>query len=84
MLLLQLDMLAYTDRVATEPTVVIGAGIPKDWLNQSMQVRNLPLSKGQLNWFWDGQRMRVKILGEKVNVRLAPVFPPNTPLDIEA
>jgi hypothetical protein len=40
--------------------------------------------KGQLNWYWDGQRMRVKILGEKVNVRLAPVFPPNTPLEIEA
>ncbi|MDP8963869.1 MAG: hypothetical protein M3O33_07755 [Cyanobacteriota bacterium] len=84
MLLLQLDMLAYTDRAATEPTVVIGAGIPKDWLNQPMKVRNLPLLKGQLNWYWDGQRMRVKILGEKVNVRLAPVFPPNTPLNIEA
>ena len=35
MLLLQLDMLAYTDLATPEPTVVIGAGIPTQWLKKT-------------------------------------------------
>lgn len=83
MLLLQLDMLAYTDRAASESTLVIGAGIPKAWLNQPMNVRGLSMPNGKVDWNWDGQQMNVKIRGNRVSIRLGSVFPANTPLNIE-
>ncbi|MBW4633864.1 MAG: hypothetical protein KME30_18760 [Iphinoe sp. HA4291-MV1] len=83
MLLLQLDMLAYTDLSAKEPTVVIGAGIPAKWLNKPMSVKGLAMANGKLDWNWNGKQMDVKIRGEKVNVRLGAVFPANTPLKVE-
>jgi hypothetical protein len=83
MLLLQLDMLAYTDQSAKEPTVVIGAGIPPEWLNKPMNAKGLAMANGKLDWNWNGKQMDVKIRGEKVNVRLGMAFPPNTPLKVE-
>lgn len=83
MLLLQLDMLAYTDKAVSEPTVVVGAGIPETWLNQPMRIQGLPMLNGQVDWSWDGKQVYVKIRGEKVNVQLGPLFPFNTPLYIE-
>ena len=81
MLLLQLDMLTYTDLNTNQ--VVIGAGIPQDWLKQSMTVKELPMANGKLDWQWDGEQMRVKIAGDKVNIRLGSAFPQNTPLQVE-
>jgi hypothetical protein len=83
MLLMQLDMLAYTDILAEQPTIVIGAGIPPQWLHQPMSVQGLPMPNRQLNWFWDGQQMNVSIKGEQVNVKLGSVFPSTTPLKVE-
>jgi hypothetical protein len=83
MLLLQLDMLAYIERAGSEPTVAIGVGIPKTWLNQPMSVRGLPIADGQVDWSWDGKQMYLKIRGSKVKVKLGSVFPSDTPLDIE-
>ncbi|BAT53146.1 hypothetical protein NOS3756_21050 [Nostoc sp. NIES-3756] len=83
MLLLQLDMLAYTDITASEPTIVIGAGIPQTWLNQPMSVQNLPIPNGSLNWQWDGKQMQVKLRGTKVTVNLASTFPKDTPLKVD-
>lgn len=83
MLLLQLDMLAYTDMSSNSPTIVIGAGIPQDWLRQTMSVRGLPMPNGKLDWQWDGQQMRVKISGDAVNIRLGSMFPAGTPLKVE-
>ncbi|MGA7935842.1 MAG: hypothetical protein WCA35_19985, partial [Kovacikia sp.] len=83
MLLLQLDLLAYTDLSANSPTMVIGAGIPQDWLKQPMSVRGLPMPNGKLDWQWDGQQMRVKIAGDAVNIRLGSMFPAGTPLKVE-
>ncbi|MBO3457611.1 hypothetical protein G7B40_009010 [Aetokthonos hydrillicola Thurmond2011] len=83
MLLMQLDMLAYTDIQASQPTVVIGAGIPTKWLHQPMSVEGLPIPNGQLDWIWDGNQMNVKITGGQVNVKLGSVFPPTTPLKVD-
>jgi hypothetical protein len=83
MLLLQLDMLAYIDESANEPTVVLGAGIPGAWLNKPMGVQGLPIPNGQLDWRWDGKQMYVKIRGSKVKARLGSVFPSGTPVNIE-
>jgi len=83
MLSLQLDMLAYTDLSAKQPTVVIGAGIPSNWLNQPMSVRGLPMPFGKLDWNWDGQQMQVTISGKPVNVQLGSSFSKGTPLKVE-
>jgi hypothetical protein len=84
MLLLQLDMLAYTDLAAEQPTVVIGAGLSPDWLKHPMNVGKLLMPNGaKLSWQWDEKQVRVKILGEKLNVRLGSIFPSGTPISIE-
>ncbi len=87
MLLLQLDMLAYTDMSANSPsnlsTTVIGSGIPQDWLKQPMSVSGIPMSNGYLDWQWDGKQMLVKITGEPTNIRLGSAFPAETPLKVE-
>ena len=85
-LLLQLDMLAYIDRAASDPTLVIGAGIPATWLEQAMKVQRLPILNGQVDWIWDNKQMHIKfrnMRSNKVNVRLGAAFPSNTPLYIE-
>lgn len=83
MLLLQLDMLAYLDRSSNEPTLIIGAGIPKEWLTQPMTVKGLPLGGNRINWTWDGKQMAVQIRGKKMNIQLGSTFPPNTPTKVE-
>jgi hypothetical protein len=83
MLLLQLDMLAYSDEAASEPTIVIGAGIPVTWLDRPMKVEGLSMPNGKVDWNWNGKQMDVKIRGEKVNVQLGSVFPSGTPLKVE-
>ena len=84
MLLLQLDMLAYTDISQEKTTVVLGAGIPRQWLNKSMAAEGLSLENGTLSWKWDGRsRMHVQILGDKMPVTLGPSFPRNASVEIE-
>ena len=85
-LLLQLDMLAYIDQAASDPTLVIGAGIPAIWLEQPMKVQGLPILNGQVDWIWDNKQLRIKfrnMRSNKVDVRLGAAFPSNTPLYIE-
>lgn len=82
MFLLQLDMLARVDRSTDKPTLSIGEGIPRAWLDRPMTVKGLSLPIGRLDWHWDGKRMDVKIQGEEIPVRLGSVFPPNTPVNI--
>jgi hypothetical protein len=84
MLLLQLDMLAYANRAISETAVVIGAGIPAEWLNQPMHVQGVTLPEGQLDWRWNGKYIHIKMRGnKKINVQLGSAFPVDTPLHIE-
>ncbi len=82
-ILLQLDMLAYTDLSAREPTVVIGAGIPRQWLNQPITIKGLTMPNGQIDWQWNSGKVNVKIRGSKVNLKLGASFPTNTPIQVE-
>lgn len=83
MLLLQLDMLGYTDKAASEPTVVIGAGIPGAWLDKPLRVRGLSIQNGQVDWSWDGKQVYVKIYGTRVKVKLGSTFPTLTPVNVK-
>jgi hypothetical protein len=83
MLLLQLDRLVYIDDSTSDSVVVIGGGVPPDWLSQPMRVRNLPTRLGSIDWTWEGGKMRVMVHGAKCRVRLGPAFRADTPLEIE-
>jgi hypothetical protein len=76
-LLLQLDMLACLDESGNEPTLVIGAGIPKEWLDVTMSVKGLSTRLGKVDWEWRKGEMSVRMRGEKCAVRLGPAFPPD-------
>jgi hypothetical protein len=75
MLLLQLDMLAYLDESGGESTLVIGAGIPKEWLDMTMSAKGLSTRLGKVDWEWRKGRMTVWVRGGKEAVRLGPAFP---------
>ena len=83
MALLQLDMLTYWDESTPEPTVVIGSGIPAEWLRTPMNVSGLPIPGGEVGWEWDGRRMLVRLTGGSPTVRLGPAFPRYTPIEIQ-
>ncbi len=85
MLLLQLDMMAYVDESVNEPILVIGSGIPREWLNQDMKVQGLSTIIGYIDWIWRDQEMYVVVKNYQstVKVRLGAAFPSNTPLRVE-
>lgn len=82
MALLQLDMLAYIDESTNSPSLVVGAGIPKEWLSQAMSVKGLLINGKLMNWSWDKKQMNIEIQGEKLPVKIGASFPPNTPINV--
>jgi hypothetical protein len=83
MLLLQLDMLAYVNPTAKVPTLVIGAGIPQEWLTQSFNIKGLIVNGSMIDWAWDGKKMNVQIQGKKMNVQLGGMFPDKTSVNVK-
>jgi hypothetical protein len=75
LLLLQLDMLVFVDESLAEPQLVVGAGIPAQWLEQPMHVRGLLTRLGRVDWTWDKGTMLVRVGGRSCPVRLGPAFP---------
>ncbi len=82
MLLLQLSMLGYIDQSSGGNTLVIGAGIPAEWLGRQMSVSGLSLPRGPVDWRWDGAAMHVYVNDPSLKVRLGLAFAPNTPLHV--
>jgi hypothetical protein len=83
MLLLQLDMLAYLDESDNEPTLIIGAGVPKEWLDKPLSVEGLSTRLGKVDWEWKKNRMTVKLDGFKCMVKPGSVFPADTQLKVK-
>ncbi len=82
MALLQIDMLAYLDRSTPSPTLVLGAGVLKDWLRQPMSVKGLRVAGQRVNWAWDGKQVMVEVTGDAPMLRLGSVFPAGTPIKV--
>jgi len=77
--LLQLDMLACEMNEEKELTIVIGAGVPSDWLDQSFSVRGLSLRNGILDWNWDGTQITAVWHGKQTPRLVAgAAFPEST------
>jgi len=83
MLLLQIDMLTYLDEAATKPTLVIGGGIPKGWLDKPMSVRGQPVQLGKVDWTWKNGMMYVVVRGAQCDVRLGPAFDTQTAIRVK-
>lgn len=83
MALLQLDMLGYINEGQKEPILVIGGGIPQKWLSHKMSVQGLRVERFILDWYWNDNKMKAVIYGEKpIKVKLGNEFPTNTDLEV--
>ena len=85
MTLLQLDMLAYFDESGNEPVLVIGGGIPKNWIDQKMKVENYKTKFGTVSWYYEKNSLKVVIQGAKIKykVRAGVSFNENLLTNIE-
>jgi hypothetical protein len=81
---LQLDMLAYVDDGAAEPTVVIGAGAKPEWLRSPLNVRGVSTRLGVVDWRWTGSRLLVHWNGPKVRIVPGTAFPSGVPVSVTA
>jgi hypothetical protein len=82
MALLQLDMLACLDESSETPRLLIGPGIPKSWLDQTLRVEGLSTRLGRLDWEWRRGRLTVTFRGPKVDIVPGPAFPADAELRI--
>ena len=72
MALLQLDMLVYFDESGNEPVLVIGGGIPKEWMNEPMKVENFKTKFGTVNWYYEKNKLKVTLQGAKSKYKVKP------------
>jgi len=81
MLLLHLDMLAYVDESGDEPVLVVGAGVPPEWIDQPMWVKGLHTNIGRVDWRYEDGDMTVDFHArKKYAVRPGPSFGADTNL----
>jgi hypothetical protein len=83
MLLLQLDMLAYVDDSGAPDTLVVGAGVPRQWLSEPLKIQGVSTKAGRVDWEWDGKQIRVRVFGKQLVVKPGSGFPPDTTLNVE-
>ncbi len=82
--LLQLAMLAYVDESTAMPVLVVGAGVPREWLEDPVRVDSVRTAHGPVAWSWDpaSRKVRVQAPGFPQNsVRLAGGFTQEATLD---
>lgn len=75
--LLQLAMLAYPEESTPTPILVVGTGVPREWLEEPIRVESLQTAHGPVAWDWDPttRKVRVRAPGFPQNsVRLAGAF----------
>jgi hypothetical protein len=82
MLLLQLEMLAYVENEVSAPTLVIGAGVPADWLGGPLSIAGIGTAAGLVDWRWAAGKVTVTLHGPHLPVRLGPGFPRAAAIEI--
>ena len=81
-LLLQLAMLAETQGGPDSEELVIGGGIPAEWLSSEIAVSGIGTTRGFVDWTWNGAEVSVTIHGDTLPVRLGPSFPSSARLNV--
>jgi hypothetical protein len=83
MLLLHLDMLAYVDESGDEPVLVVGGGMPGEWIKQPMNVRGVQTSIGRVDWSYKDDKMVVDFYSrDRYGVRPGPEFKKDINMDV--
>jgi hypothetical protein len=82
MLLLELDMLARIEPGGAEPVLVVGDGLPHEWLAHPLAVRGLRIAGRTLDWSWAAGRLAVTVHGAPLRVRAGAPFPRSARLDV--
>lgn len=63
MTLLQLDMLVYVNESKPDFELVIGAGVPAEWLTKYMSVKNYRTKTGMVSWEYKNNTLNVTVKG---------------------
>lgn len=73
---LQLDMLVYIDESKDEFEVVVGGGVPQEWIGKDMYVKNYRTKAGVVSWEYKGGKLSVTVNGaaKKFKVRAGTSF----------
>jgi len=76
MALLQLDMLVYINEENVDFEIVVGAGIPQEWLSEDMSVTNFHTKCGDVSWTYDKGEINVTVANapKKYKVRAGSQF----------
>ncbi|MEP6683312.1 MAG: hypothetical protein ABJA35_08630 [Parafilimonas sp.] len=76
MALLQMDMLVYINEANDDYEIVIGAGVPKEWLAHNMSVQNFHTKCGDVSWNYKNNVLNVvvKNASKKYSVRAGVNF----------
>ncbi|MBN1339653.1 MAG: hypothetical protein JXA03_10040 [Bacteroidales bacterium] len=85
MLLLQLDMLACFDESGAEPELVVGGGVPAEWLSEKMGLEKYKTRNGTISWHYAQNQLKVEISGARseYKVRAGTAFGNNVRLSVE-
>jgi hypothetical protein len=83
LLLLQLAMLAETRGEPGAEQLVIGGGIPTDWLSRDLAFSGIGTARGFVDWTWDGEQVSVTVRGAEMPVELGPSFPSSARLNVK-
>ncbi len=69
-------MLAYFDESGSDPVLVVGGGVPREWLNHTMGIENYRTKYGTVSWHYDDNTLSVTVQGAKgkFNVRTGTSF----------
>jgi hypothetical protein len=71
MVLTQIAVLAMVDG----ETLVVGAGVPAEWLDQPLSVDGIVTDIGPVSWKWDGSSLAVTTpCGNRIPVRAGHAF----------
>jgi hypothetical protein len=82
MLLLQAAMLAYIDPERDGGTLVVGAGVPAQWLTTPLTVAGLFTRAGRVDWTWNDGVLRVTVDRPPAHVVPGPAFPEGARLEV--
>ena len=63
MLHLQLDMLVYVDESKPDFEIVVGGGVPAEWLKREISVKNFRTKAGTVSWEYRDKQLKVTVTG---------------------
>jgi hypothetical protein len=84
MLLLQLAMLAEVRREGPTEELVIGSGVPPEWLSRNLSFKGIGTPVGTVDWAWNGVDVSVTLSApSSLPIRLGSSFPASAKIELK-